>query len=138
MVIKMVKMPTEVKEALEKQKPIPIATATKDGTPNVVFIGRIKMLDDETLLIGDNFFLKTAANLSENPRISVLCYDSETKKSYQIKGSAKVYKAGPQFDEMRKWIHGINPKLPAKAAIVVKVEAVYDAMWGPSAGKLIV
>jgi len=134
----MVKMPTEVKEALLKQKPIPIATATKDGTPNVVFIGLLKILDDETLLLADNFFLKTAANLSENPRISVLCYDGETKKSYQIKGSVKVHKAGPQFDEMRKWVHGVNPKLPAKAAVVVTVQAVYDAMWGPSAGKLIV
>jgi predicted pyridoxine 5'-phosphate oxidase superfamily flavin-nucleotide-binding protein len=134
----MVKMPTEVKEALLKQKPIPIATATKDGTPNVIFIGLMKILDDETLLLADNFFLKTAANLSENPRISVLCYDTDTKKSYQIKGSAKIYKSGPQFDEMRKWVHGVNPKLPAKAAVVVKVEAVYDAMWGPSAGKLIV
>jgi len=134
----LVKMPVEVKDALAKQKPIPIATATKDGTPNVVFIGFMKILDDETLLLADNFFLKTAANLSENPRISILCYDGETKKSYQIKGSAKVYKAGPQFDEMRKWVHSVNPKLPAKAAILVTVEAVYDAMWGPSAGRLIV
>jgi hypothetical protein len=130
-------MPMEVKEVLAKQKPVPIATATKDGTPNVIFINFLKILDDETLLLSDNFFLKTAANLSENPRISVLCYDEETKKSYQIKGSAKVHKAGPVFDEMRKWVHGVNPKLPAKAAVVVKVEAVYDAIWGPSAGKLI-
>ncbi|MCE5260902.1 MAG: pyridoxamine 5'-phosphate oxidase family protein [Euryarchaeota archaeon] len=134
----MVKMPPEVKETLAKQKPIPIATATKDGTPNVVFVGLLKVLDDETLMLADNYFLKTAANLSENPRISILCYDSETKRSYQIKGSAKVYKTGPQFEEMRKWVHGTNPKLPAKAAVVVKVEAVYDSMWGPSAGKLIV
>ncbi|HNX47592.1 MAG TPA: pyridoxamine 5'-phosphate oxidase family protein [Methanomassiliicoccales archaeon] len=134
----MVKMPTEVKEALAKQKPIPIATATRDGTPNVVFVGLMKIIDDESLLLVDNFFLKTAANLSENPRISILCYDTDTKKSYQIKGSAKVYKAGPMFDEMRKWVQGVNPKLPAKAAVVVKVEAVYDAMWGPSAGRLIV
>ncbi|MDD1772240.1 MAG: pyridoxamine 5'-phosphate oxidase family protein [Methanomassiliicoccales archaeon] len=133
----MVKMPTEVKEALSKQKPVPIATATKDGTPNVIFIGLLKILDDETIMLVDNFFLKTAANLSENPRISLLCYDTETKKSYQIKGSVKVQRSGPQFDEMRKWVQSVNPKLPAKAAIIVKVEAVYDAMWGPSAGKLI-
>ncbi len=134
----MVKMTPEIKDALAKQNPIPIATATKDGTPNVIFIGLMKILDDETLLLADNFFLKTAANLSENPRISLLCYDSDTKKSYQLKGSAKVYKAGPQFDEMRKWVHGVSSKLPAKAAVVVKIEAIYDAMWGPSAGKLIV
>jgi hypothetical protein len=133
----MVKLPPEVKEALQKQKPIPIATASKEGVPNVIFVGLMKILDDETLMLVDNFFLKTAVNLSENPKISVLCYDTESKRSFQIKGSAKVVRSGHQFDEMKKWVQSVNPKLPAKAAVVVKVEAVYDAMWGPSAGKLI-
>ena len=31
----MVKMPAEVRETLEKQKPVPIATASKSGVPNV-------------------------------------------------------------------------------------------------------
>jgi len=48
-----------------------------------------------------------------------------------------VIKSGHQFDEMKNWVQAVNPKLPAKAAVVVKVEAVYDSMWGPSAGKLI-
>ncbi len=131
----MVKMPVEVRETLEKQKPVPIATASKDGVPNVVFVGLLKIIDDETLLIADNFFYKTAHNLDENPQISVLCYSSETKKSFQIKGRVEVHKSGAVHDEMAIWVHGINPKLPAKAAIVVKVEAIYNAMWGPAAGK---
>jgi predicted pyridoxine 5'-phosphate oxidase superfamily flavin-nucleotide-binding protein len=134
----MVKMPLDVKETLSKQKPTPIATASKDGVPNVVFVGLLKIVDDETLMLADNFFYKTAANLVENPKISILCYNSETKKSYQIKGSAMVYKDGPNFDEMRNWAHGINPKLPAKACVMVKVEEIYDAMWGPSAGKKLI
>ena len=55
----MVKMPTEVREVLQKQKPTPIATASKDGKPNVVYIGYLKILDDEHIMIGDNFFNKT-------------------------------------------------------------------------------
>ena len=85
----MVKMPSEVRETLEKQKPVPIATASKAGVPNVVFIGAMKILDDETILIADNFFYKTAANLKENPQVSLLCYSSETKKSFQIKGQGR-------------------------------------------------
>ena len=122
---------------LQKQKPIPIATASKEGVPNVIFVGLMKILDDETLMFVDNFFVKTAMNLAENPRISVLCYDTETKRSFQIKGSVKVAKSGHQFDEMKKWVQAVNPKLPSRAAIVVKVEAVYDSMSGPSAGKQI-
>jgi len=136
-VIPMVKMPPEVKEVLQKQKPTPIATAAKDGTPNVVFIGFLKVLDEENIMIGDNFFNKTAKNLEENPRISILCYDAESKRSYQIKGTVKVHKSGPRFEEMRKWVHGANPKMPAKSCVMVKVEGVYDSLWGPEAGKKI-
>lgn len=134
----MVKMPPDVRETLEKQKPIPIATASKDGIPNVVFVGLLKIVDDETLMLADNFFYKTAANLMENPKISILCYNSETKKSFQIKGSAMVSKDGPNFNDMRNWVHGINPKLPAKACVMVKVDEIYDAMWGPAAGKKLI
>jgi hypothetical protein len=134
----MAKMPEDVKQTLEKQKPVPIATASKNGVPNVVFIGLLKILDDERLLIADNFFNKTAANLQENPKMSIVCYNSETKKSFQIKGSVEVHRSGPIYEDMVKWVHGVNPKLPAKAAVLFKVEEIYNAMWGPGAGERIV
>ena len=133
----MVKMPAEVKETLEKQKPVPIATASKSGVPNVVFVGLLKIVDDETLMIADNFFYKTAQNLGENPKISILCYNGETKKSFQIKGSATVCKEGVDYEAMKTWVHGVNNKLPAKACVMVKVTEIYNAMWGPAAGKQI-
>ncbi|OPX81793.1 MAG: Pyridoxamine 5'-phosphate oxidase [Methanosaeta sp. PtaB.Bin087] len=134
----MVKMPADVRETLEKQKPAPVATADASGTPNVVYVGFLKVLDDETIMIADNFFYKTAANLEENPKVSILCYDTTTKKSFQIKGTAAVHKEGEYFDEMTKWVLAVNNKLPAKAAVVVKVEEVFNAMWGPTAGKKVV
>lgn len=133
----MVKMPADVKETLEKQKPVPIATASKSGVPNVVFVGLLKIIDDETLMIADNFFYKTAQNLGENPKISILCYNGETKKSFQIKGDATVCKEGVDYEAMKAWVHGVNNKLPAKACVMVKVTEIYNAMWGPAAGKQI-
>jgi predicted pyridoxine 5'-phosphate oxidase superfamily flavin-nucleotide-binding protein len=131
-------MPPEVRETLAKQKPVPVATANKDGTPNVIFVGALKILDDENIMIADNFFYKTAQNLKENPKIAILCYNGETKKSYQIKGSVTLCKEGENFEQMRKWVHGINEKLPAKACVMVKVTEIFNAMWGPAAGKQIV
>jgi uncharacterized protein len=133
----MVKMPVEVRETLEKQKPIPIATASKSGIPNVVFVGLLKIVDDETLMLADNFFNKTAQNLMENPKIAILCYNSETKKSFQIKGNVTLCKEGENFATMKAWVHGINDKLPAKACVMVKITEIYNAMWGPAAGKQI-
>lgn len=133
----MVKMPADVKETLAKQKPVPIATASASGVPNVVFVGLLKIVDDETLMIADNFFKKTAANILENPKISVLCYDPTTKKSFQIKGSVNACKEGASFNEMRTWVKGVNEKLPAKSCVMVHVEEIYNAMWGPGAGEKI-
>ena len=133
----MVKMPPDVRETLEKQKPVPIATASKSGVPNVVFVGLLKVIDDENIMIADNFFYKTAQNLAENPKISILCYNGETKKSFQIKGNATVSKEGEHFEQMRSWVHGINNKLPAKSCVMVRVTEIYNAMWGPAAGKQI-
>jgi len=136
-VISMVKMPAEVRETLEKQKPLPIATASRSGVPNVVFVGLMKIIDDETIMLVDNFFYKTARNLAENPKIAMVCYNSETKKSFQIKGDVTVSKEGKDFEAMRAWVHGINNKLPAKSCAMVKVTEIYNAMWGPAAGKQI-
>lgn len=134
----MVKMPPDVRETLEKQKPIPIATASKSGVPNVVFVGLLKIVNDETLMLADNFFLKTAQNLMENPKIAILCYNGETKKSFQIKGNVTLCKEGENFATMKAWVHGVNDKLPAKACVMVKITEIYNAMWGPAAGKQIV
>ncbi len=133
----MVKIPQEVKDVLLKQKPIPIATASRSGVPNVIFVGMMKLLDDETILFVDNFFNKTARNLAENPRLCVLCYDPEVKKSYQIKGSVQLVHSGPVFDEMKKWAAERNPKLPARIAIVVEVDSIFNSASGPDAGKQI-
>lgn len=133
----MVKMPPDVRETLEKQKPVPIATASKSGVPNVVFVGLLKVVDDENIMIADNFFYKTYQNLAENPKISILCYNGETKKSFQIKGNVTVYKEGEPFEQMRSWVHGINNKLPAKSCVMVRVTEIYNAMWGAAAGKQI-
>lgn len=133
----MVKMSAEVKETLEKQKPIPVATASKSGVPNVIYVGLMKIVDDETLMIADNFFNKTAHNLEENPKVCVLCWDSGTKKSFQIKGDATVCKEGTDYDTMRSWVHGINDKYPAKGCVMVKITEIYNASPGPEAGKQI-
>jgi predicted pyridoxine 5'-phosphate oxidase superfamily flavin-nucleotide-binding protein len=133
----MVKLPPEVKDVLSKQKPIPVATASKTGVPNVCFVGRLKFVDDETLMIMDNYFNKTRANLKENPRVAVLCYDAEIKKSYQIKGKVQVVSSGKIHEEGQAWMHGINPKLPTKATVLIKVEEIFDSSSGPEAGKKI-
>ena len=48
-----------------------LVTSSKEGIPNVVPIGAFKLIDDDTLLISDQYFLKTLRNLKENPAIAL-------------------------------------------------------------------
>ena len=63
----MVKLTAEMKEAFSKMKIFPVATASKDGTPNVIPLGIVELIDDETIWITDNFMNKTLSNLRVNP-----------------------------------------------------------------------
>ena len=131
----MVKMPSEVKDVIEKQKPLPIATADKSGIPNVVFVTMWKILDDETILFVDNFLNKTRNNLDANPSMAIVAYDGESKRSYQIKGTIEIETSGDIFNIAKKMADA--RKVPGKAAVVFKVEEIYNALYGPRAGERI-
>lgn len=130
----MVKMPPEVIETLEKQWPIPFATASSEGKPNVVFMGILKIKDDETLLFADNFFNKTATNLAENPRASVVCWTKDPRRSFQIKGTVTFADEGSIFEEMEESVRARKPDLNIRRAVIFKIEEIYEANSGPSAG----
>lgn len=132
----MVKMPPEIREVVEKQKPLPIATADKSGKPNVVFVTMWKVLDDETILIVDNFLNKTKKNIEANPNMAIVAYDSESKKSYQVKGTIKVETSGDRYKAAKEMAD--SKKLPGKSAYVFQVKEIYNAIYGPKAGERIV
>ncbi len=129
----MVKMPSEIRDVVSKQKPLPIATADKSGKPNVVFVTMWKILDDENILFVDNFFNKTRKNVEANPNMAIVAYDGDTKKSYQIKGTVDIETRGERFSTAKEMAD--SKKLPGKAAIVFHVKEIYDATYGPNAGK---
>ena len=132
----MAKMNARMKEIFEKQEPVVLATATKNGAPNVVPITAKKILDDETILVSDQFFNKTLANVKENPQASITIWDN--LEGYQIKGSVAVETSGPRFEETAKWIEemgkALNLPLKSKGALIVKITAIYSVSPGPEAG----
>ena len=129
----MVKLTSDIKDTLAATRHVWLATATKDGTPNAVVIGSFKLLDDETMLISDQFFLKTAKNLEENPKVAVSWWGD--KGGYQIKGTATVEKSGKVFEDDVAWIKEKYPRFTVKGAVVVKITDAYVLKAGPDAGK---
>ena len=131
----MTKLTEDMKTAFSKVKVFPVATASKDGIPNVVPMGFCQLMDDETIWITDNFMLKSLANLSENPNVAIYVWGTDTGGCFQIKGEAEVISAGEKFEKMRSIVHALKPGLPAKNLIEVKIGEVFQCAPGPGAGK---
>lgn len=132
----MPKLVDAVKEIFNKTAIYSVATASKNGLPNVVPIHFVKLYDDEdTVLLVDNFMNKTLKNLEENPRIAISVWDLGKKEAYQIKGEATIIKSGKPFDDAIAWVQKTMPELNPKSAILLKVTNVYNCQPGPDLGK---
>jgi uncharacterized protein len=129
----MVKLTNEMKESLTGTKYLFLATASKAGRPNVVPIGAFKLLDDETLLISDQFFNKTLANMNENPHIALSWWGE--KGGFQIKGPISVHTSDEVFRQDVAWMKELRPNLTPKGAVVMKITDVYHVRPGADAGK---
>jgi len=115
-----------------------VATATKEGLPNVTPKGSVRVLDDQHVIFADLFSLKTRQNLEQNPRVAVTVVDPSTAKGYQIKGTAELVSSGPLYDQMAEQIKQSAPSLPPPMYVVkIAVDSVFDQSVGPDAGKQI-
>jgi len=135
----MVKLTSEIKDSLAGTKLVYLATAAKDGTPNAVPVGAFKLLDDETMLISDQYFRKTLANLKENPQAAVSFWGG--KGGFQIKGTTTIHTGDEIFTKDVAWVNEFRPtlvpKLVPKSAIVLKITGVFQLRPGPDAGQKI-
>ncbi len=131
----MVRVTEEIKESMQGTKIAFLATASTDGVPNVVPIGAFKFLDDETLLISDQYFGKTLANLKGNPKIALVWWGE--KGGYQIKADITIHTDDEIFRQDVEWVRGIKDTLKPKSAIVGKITDVYIVKSGTDAGKKI-
>ena len=115
-----------------------VATASRDGEPNVTPKGTLKLLDEHHVLFADLFSLKTRKNLEENSKVAVTVVDAGTAKGYQLKGTAEIVTSGPLFEETSKQLKESPRGLPPLHHVVkITVESVFDQSVGPDAGKQI-
>ena len=133
----MATMTQRMKELFTKVPTAVLATATGDGTPNAVPVGAKKIIDDGTILISDQFFGKTLANMKANPKVALTYWEGH--EGYQIKGTVTIETSGPRYDETAKWIEEKSSKagfpLKSKGAVILKIDEIYGVAPGPGAGK---
>lgn len=130
-----VKIPAEVQAFLGGKQGW-VATAAKDGTPNVSIKGSLRLLDDEHLVFADLNSLKTRKNLEENPCAAVMVFEEATRRGYMLRGSTEQFASGPLYDQMAAGIKKVMPQLPPPKYVVrITVESVWDQSLGPGGGR---
>lgn len=125
----------EVRQVIDGMTVFPVATASREGVPNVVPMTFVKVVDDDTLLPADNFMHKSRANIEENTVVGMSVWDMQTKRAYQLKATAEIVESGDVFDEAVEWVHKAMPEVKTKAAVVLKVRNVFVCHPGPDHGR---
>ena len=132
----MVKLTTEMKESLTSTKLAYLATSSKNRVPNVVPIAGFQLLDDETLLISDQYFKKTLQNLKENPHVALSWWGE--RGGFQLKGPVTIHTNDEVFQKDVAWMKEKFPALKPKSAVVMNISEVYSikpGVDGADAGK---
>ena len=130
----MVQMTPEIMDAFHAGRIFPLATASKDGEPNVAPMGAVFPRDAETIWIGNQFMKATIQNVLENPRGCLYVWGPGITGCYKIKGDISVRTQGADNETMHDEVSKVKPGLHCRSLLVMKVTGVYDCMPGDHAG----
>lgn len=119
------KLTEKIKEIVAEIRPGIIATASKDGKPNVSAKGSLRVLDDDHLIFADIGSRRTVANLRENPQVSILVLHPKSMKGCRIWGRGEVLDSGELFDKMSEEFAGKGMKV--NHVVKIAVEAAEES-----------
>lgn len=122
----MMKIPEEVKIAIDKTNPICIATVNNEYIPNIIYVTFLKYINDTTVVIADNKLVKTKNNILSNSNLSFVVLDPETKKSYQLKGKTEYIQEGKKYQDVLNWVQEQRPDLHPKGALYVTIDEIFS------------
>jgi adenylate cyclase len=110
--------------------PAVVATAAADGTPNVTYLSRVRPVDAERIALSNQFFSKTARNLAENPRASVLLVDPTNHDQFRL---SVVYerteRRGPMFDRLRDDVEALAVMQGMQGVFKLRAADIYRVLY---------
>ena len=116
----------EVKNCLKKSVLCWLATADKDGMPNVSPKEMFTFEGDSTILIAHIASPNSLKNINENPNVCVSVLDIFVQKGYQIKGFATIIEKNDAiFAEKAELLRGLfGTDYPLSSLINIEVVKV--------------
>jgi len=120
----MAKLNESSKKLISEIHPALVATASKNGKPNVSAKGSLRVLDDEHLIFAEISSPRTLANLKENPQINVFVLDPVKRSSCRIWGLATVENQGEKFEKLSNEYSARN--LRVKNVVIISISDVQN------------
>lgn len=102
---------------------IAFATVGKNCKPNVIAVACVKVVEENKILITDNFMKHTRENLGENNNVCLAAWNNK-EEGYKLIGKAKYFSSG-------KWLKFVkqmpeNKGFPAKGAILITTSKLIE------------
>ena len=124
-------IPDELKKVFEKVALVLFETADEEINQNVVPIFLKKILNDETILLIDDFTEMSKKNLIENNKVCISFWDPETETGYQIKGIGTYHTDGVIYEVGRRFIQSQKAESAPKGVVKVKIAKICIMRPGP-------
>ncbi len=107
------KLSEDIKKIIGEIHPAFVATASKEGKPNVSPKGSFRVLDDEHVIFAEIASPRTMANLKENPQVCAIVFDPATRRGCRVWGKVEeILSSGDLFEsekaERAKMKRGTN------------------------------
>lgn len=134
----------DLTDAFEGVIPSIIATLDADGMPNVSYLSQVFMVDDRHVALSNQFFSKTAANVSQTGRAALLLVDGRTGDQFALDlVFERAVESGELFDRMEAHLNalcahdgrGMAEVMKLRGADVYRVESLRPtpSFVGPAA-----
>ena len=98
----------DLRGCFEGTVPAVMCTASAAGIPNVTYLSKVRQAGPGRIVVSNQFFSKTARNIAENPRASLVLVDAFTHDEYRLAITyERTERRGPIFDQLRDEVEAI-------------------------------
>jgi hypothetical protein len=124
-----VRMPDEIRAALDNGLPALMVTCSADGTPNATIISKVYFVDDTHVALSFQFFNKTIRNVRENPRAWAGVTDYLARADWTMDLEfERSETTGPIFDAMDMQIEAIASATGMSGIFKLRAADIYRVL----------
>jgi len=124
-----VRLPEEIRPALDNGVPCLMVTCSADGTPNATVISQVYYVDETRVALSFQFFSKTIKNVRENPRAWAGVMDVVAQVDWELDLEFERSETeGPIFDAMDMQIEAIASATGMSGIFKLRAADIYRVL----------